>query len=146
MAVVDPSDLYLISYTSGTTGQPKGAMVTHKAVVCTAMLERMNPLLTGPPVYLSYLPMAHVYERIFLIFCVVRRGQIGIFNGDVLKLTEDLALLKPTIFASVPRLYNKFYQKINAKFADGSSFARALVNQAVSTKLSNLKEDGSYTH
>jgi long-chain acyl-CoA synthetase len=146
MAKIDPSDLYMISYTSGTTGQPKGAMATHKSVICTAMMERMNPLMTGPPVYLSYLPMAHVYERIMVIFCVVRQGKIGIYNGDVLKLTEDLAILKPTVFASVPRLFNKFYQKINAKFADGSFVARTLVKSALSTKLANLEEDGSYTH
>ena len=63
-----------------------------------------------------------------------------------MKLTEDLAILKPTCFASVPRLYNKFYQKIKAKFADGSFIARSLVNMGLSSKLANLKDNGSLTH
>lgn len=55
-------------------------------------------------VYLSYLPLAHVLERMVLITGMVVRMEIGFFQGDVLKLIQDLAALKPTVFVSVPRL------------------------------------------
>jgi long-chain acyl-CoA synthetase len=65
-------------------------------------------------VYLSYLPLAHIFERIVQCLLVNRAGQIGFFQGDTNKLTDDLMELKPTVFASVPRLYNRIYDKIMA--------------------------------
>lgn len=60
-------------------------------------------------VYISYLPLAHVIERCLLLCAMGYKFQYGFFQGDVFKLKEDLAVLKPTIMASVPRLYNRFY-------------------------------------
>ena len=63
----------------------------------------------GQDVYISYLPLAHVFERFMYGLCFASGVQIGFFQGDVFKLKEDLAELKPTIMASVPRLFNRFY-------------------------------------
>jgi len=60
-------------------------------------------------VYISYLPLAHVFERLLMTACIAYKVQYGFYQGDVLKIREDLQALKPTIMISVPRLYNRFY-------------------------------------
>jgi len=68
--------------------------------------------------YVSYLPLAHVYERMMLIISMAIKMRIGFYSGDVLKLTQDLAVLKPTVMVSVPRLYNRFYDLMQAKIKE----------------------------
>jgi long-chain acyl-CoA synthetase len=60
----------------------------------------------------SYLPLAHIYERFISVMVAYMKGEYVFFNGDVLKLTEDLAIVRPTFFASVPRLFNRMHDKI----------------------------------
>jgi len=64
----------------------------------------------------------------------------GFFGGNVLKLTEDIGILKPTFFASVPRLYNKFYDKITAKLNEATGAKGWLVQKALAAKLYYLKD------
>ena len=71
---------------------------------------------------------------------------IGFFGGDVLKLTEDVAILRPTLFPSVPRLYNRIYGKIKDKFKAATGVKGKLVNAAVAKKMSNLKAGNGVTH
>lgn len=69
-----------------------------------------TPFSIGPgDVHLSYLPLPHILERLVVVGLLYKGCSIGFYGGDVLKLKDDLALLKPTLFVSVPRLYNKFY-------------------------------------
>ena len=103
------------SYTSGTTGNPKGAMLTHNNfTVVMSTPASVDIELLPTDVYLSYLPLPHVLERI-LVHAIMGNGgciwyyyyyyYYSFYSGDVLKLKDDLALVRPTIFASVPRLY-----------------------------------------
>jgi long-chain acyl-CoA synthetase len=109
---VKPEDIAFFSYTSGTTGLPKGAMVSHRNVAAAVGgAEKVLPFHKGFT-HISYLPLAHVFERIILLMFVQTQGRYGIFGGDVRKIKEDLAILKPDIFVSVPRLFNKFYDAI----------------------------------
>lgn len=103
------------SYTSGTTGDPKGVKLTHKMLVlaAAAVNVRCEPHeLTEKDCYISYLPAAHSFEQCLFAFSCNTGCKIGFFGGNVLKLTEDMGVLKPTLFPSVPRLYNKIYGKI----------------------------------
>lgn len=143
---VKPEDLALFSYTSGTTGKPKGAMISHKNLVCSlAGVETVIPFeQIGKIIHISYLPLAHVFERLLLTFVAFHDGKYGLFNGDVRKIKEDLQILKPTIFPSVPRLFNKFFDKMQAGMRDLSGCKASLAHKAVTTKLNNLEKSGSY--
>ena len=67
-------------------------------------------------VYLSYLPMAHVLERNVFYTMIWCKGKIGLYGGDIQKIKDDLAILKPTIFVTVPRFFGKMYEIINKAF------------------------------
>lgn len=98
--------MFTFSYTSGTTGNPKGVMLSHQNLIVTiASVNSRNVDLNEKDVHLSYLPLPHVFELVLNMAFMSNGGTICFYGGDVLKITHDLALVKPTIFASVPRLY-----------------------------------------
>jgi long-chain acyl-CoA synthetase len=81
-----------------------------------------------------------------MLWVALKIGKYSIFNGDVLKLKEDLAILKPTIFPSVPRLFNKFYDKMQAGIRETSGCKASIASKAIKTKRANVKSSGSYKH
>lgn len=94
---VTPETFYTFSYTSGTTGVPKGVMLTHRNFVCNiggmSKFDGGQFSLRPDDVYISYLPLAHVFER-FMYLCMVAHGiSVGFYHGDVFKLKDDLAEL-----------------------------------------------------
>lgn len=111
-----PEDLAVICFTSGTTGNPKGAMLTHGNVVsnCSAVIKTTQERcpLSSADVHLSYLPLAHMFERIVQGVMLVSGASIGFFQGDIRLLSDDLKTLRPTVFPVVPRLLNRMYDKI----------------------------------
>ncbi|XP_029297555.1 long-chain-fatty-acid--CoA ligase 1-like isoform X2 [Cottoperca gobio] len=111
-----PEDMALICFTSGTTGNPKGAMLTHRNVVsnCSAFIKmtESNAQTTSEDVLLSFLPLAHMLERVVEGVMIVHGARIGYFQGDIRLLSDDLNTLKPTVFPVVPRLLNRMYDKI----------------------------------
>ena len=139
----------LICYTSGTTGQPKGVKLTHKNMLAGATglahFEFMQQL-NNSHCYISYLPMAHVMERLLQITCFYAGQKIGYFNGDISKLANDLVTLKPTNFVSVPRLYYRFYSVLTQKMADLKGFKKKLLDRALKTKLEKLRKTAIPTH
>lgn len=113
-AKIHADNIFTFSYTSGTTGDPKGALISHKNMASICYLSETNKEYEYGPDdrYLSYLPLPHIFERLMVSVVLHQGGCIGMFNGNVLKLSEDLKDFKPTVFVSVPRLFNKFYDKI----------------------------------
>lgn len=104
--------IIFFGFTSGTTGTPKAAMVSHRSTVLKTI--GLEELLDETDSYLSYLPLAHVLEQTGFTSSCIFGGKIGYSSGDITKMFEDLAVLKPTFFMSVPRLYNKLFDKFQA--------------------------------
>uniref|UniRef100_A0A9J8D2Z8 Long-chain-fatty-acid--CoA ligase n=1 Tax=Cyprinus carpio carpio TaxID=630221 RepID=A0A9J8D2Z8_CYPCA len=103
-----PDDLAIICFTSGTTGNPKGAMLTHRNVVSNSSAF----IYVTKDVHISYLPLAHMFERVVQGLILVHGARIGYFQGDIRTLMDDLMTLKPTVFPVVPRLLNRMFDKI----------------------------------
>lgn len=95
-------------------------MISHKNVLSILAAHRLSNMALNPnDVLLSYLPLPHVMERVVIVCAMFTGASIGFYRGDVINLLkEDIARLKPTVFVTVPRLFNKFYDGIKAKIAD----------------------------
>ncbi|XP_068133537.1 long-chain-fatty-acid--CoA ligase 6 isoform X3 [Hyperolius riggenbachi] len=111
-----PEDLSIVCFTSGTTGNPKGAMLTHGNVVADfsgfLKVTESQWAPTSEDVHISYLPLAHMFERMVQSVVYCHGGCIGFFQGDIRLLSDDMKTLRPTIFPVVPRLLNRMYDKI----------------------------------
>lgn len=137
-----PEDLAFIMYTSGTTGNPKGVMLLHSNVMA-ALAGGVKQVLsiTEKDVHISYLPLAHIFETLVQVAIVTFGGAIGFFNGDIKGISEDLKLLRPTVFCGVPRVYSRFYDRIMSVVNSNNCLKRGVFNKALSTQV-QLKRVG----
>ena len=134
-----PTDTALLCYTSGTTGVPKGAVLTHSALVANVAGSRAVADLGAPgDVHVSYLPLAHIYERVNFIGATYAGVAVGFYSGDVATLLDDVLTLRPTIFASVPRLWNRIYDRVLAGVKESGPLARRLYETAYAHKRAAL--------
>ena len=138
-----PSDLVTINYTSGTTGDPKGVCLTHSNAIAAASSGFVINEAGKDDVVLSYLPLAHIYQRLIEHAAFWGGARIGYFHGNPLELVDDLKLLRPTQFASVPRLYNRFGGAIKAQTVDAPGFKGTLSRHIVHTKTANLQDSNN---
>uniref|UniRef100_A0A914XP98 long-chain-fatty-acid--CoA ligase n=2 Tax=Plectus sambesii TaxID=2011161 RepID=A0A914XP98_9BILA len=134
-----PEDLATICYTSGTTGTPKGVMLTHGNVVadCTTLTYFK---VSGPnksDVMISFLPLAHMLERVLQAACYSVGARVGFFRGDIRLLTDDIKELRPTMVPVVPRVLNRIYDKVMHE-VNKSSLKRTLFDWAVASKAREL--------
>ncbi|CAD8049638.1 unnamed protein product [Paramecium sonneborni] len=144
---VSENNIFTFSYTSGTTGLPKGVMLRHKNFVSVSGGVVFQGVIANEnDVYLSYLPLPHVLERFVVITLLGYGSTICMYGGDVQKINQDLQLVKPTLFMSVPRLYFRIYQVIKQKFEGLQGFQKKLCEQALSSKLYYLKNGGHVEH
>lgn len=118
-AFVPPSgdDLAAIVYTSGTTGKPKGVMLTHRNVVANvqAILARVAP--TVDDMFLSFLPLSHTFERTAGYYLPMASGSCVAYARSVPLLAEDLKTVRPTVLISVPRIYERVFAKLQETLA-----------------------------
>eukprot|EP00798_Chlamydomonas_sp_ICE-L_P032544 gene32544-17261_t len=130
-----PSDIATICYTSGTTGAPKGAMLTHSNLIASsAGASIVADLGQAGWKYISYLPLAHIYERVNLISMAHLGNAVGFFSGDVQELLDDVLTLQPDIFPSVPRLWNRIYDRVMGTIRSGSTVTRMMFERAYAYK------------
>jgi len=111
------ADLAAIVYTSGTTGKPKGVMLTHRNVVADvkAVLQRIQP--TVEDVFLSFLPLSHTFERTAGYYLPMAAGSCVAYARSVALLAEDLKTVRPTVLISVPRIYERVHAKVLERLA-----------------------------
>jgi long-chain acyl-CoA synthetase len=112
VAAVDPNSTAIIVYTSGTTGPPKGAMISHDNIMAVMRNQDEAFAIDEGDVGLSFLPMAHVAERVLAFYGRINTGMGTYFASSIAKVLEEVIEVKPTIFGSVPRIFEKAYAKI----------------------------------
>ena len=127
----DRDDLATIVYTSGTTGRPKGVMLSHRNILfnASAGVDRIN--VYQEDVFLSFLPLSHMFERTVGYYIPMMCGSTVAYARSVQELAEDLITIKPTILISVPRIFERVYGKISAQLDHKSDFARSMFHKAV---------------
>ncbi|WKT38665.1 AMP-dependent synthetase/ligase [Fusarium oxysporum f. sp. vasinfectum] len=133
------NDICTINYTSGTTGNPKGVLITHGNAVSAIAGGRTNGNVSSKDVHLSYLPLAHIYGRLIDQIAVAEGAAIGFFRGDILGLVDDMKILKPTGFISVPRLFNRFNSAIRTATIEADGVRGALSRRVIDTKKANMR-------
>ena len=131
-ARIKPRDIATIIYTSGTTGNPKGVVLAHESLAfsgCTGF-DGINDLQMGSAeTALSFLPMAHVFQRA-LYYAMLRAG-IPIRFASPQELIEAFARVRPTLFATVPRVLERIYGGIRAKGAELTGFRRLIFDSSL---------------
>ncbi|XP_046854706.1 long-chain-fatty-acid--CoA ligase 5-like isoform X2 [Xenia sp. Carnegie-2017] len=145
MSPAKPDDVYTICFTSGTTGQPKGVMLSNKNMISCLAATFIHFEKNGYPVdssfvHISYLPLPHMYERLVMMIICCAGGRGGFFRGDVKLLLDDIQLLRPTFFASVPRLLNRLYDKVISNIESSSGLKKCLFYKAFESKRADLKK------
>ncbi|KAF9352452.1 hypothetical protein BGX26_009738 [Mortierella sp. AD094] len=141
-----PEEVASLCYTSGTTGQPKGAMLTHRNFVATIGTSRVGMKLDQNDIIISFLPLAHIMGRVVDTLLMSVGGRVGYFRGDILLLLEDIGELRPTFFPAVPRLLNRIYAKLVASTIEAPGLVGALARRGVATKMANLAAGKGVTH
>src|SRR5262245_23057527 len=116
-----PDDIAIMVYTSGTTGQPKGACLSHRYIINSVESLRQTIPIYDTDVSFSYLPFCHVAERISGLYNRLYAGASAYFVDDLARLGEYMLEVKPTVFASLPRFFEKIHARIVADGAGGNN-------------------------
>jgi long-chain acyl-CoA synthetase len=136
--------LATIMYTSGTTGMPKGVMLTHMNIIaCITGVVHSLFWLNENDSLLSYLPLAHILERVAEMAFFQHGGAIGFFQGDIRELASDIKALKPTLLPAVPRVLDRFYERITNTLAEAGPIKKFLFESAYNAKKEALKTGGT---
>lgn len=114
-------------------------MLTHASLIANSAGCCRFVAFEASDVHVSYLPLAHIYERVNTLSCTHAGAAIGFYSGDVARLLDDIAALRPTVFASVPRLWNRIYDRVMAEAAAANPVSRALFRAAFNSKRAALE-------
>lgn len=122
----DPEDVAIMVYTSGTTGPPKGAMLTHANLVSLAGSFSQVTEMRDNDQVVSYLPLCHIAERLVSLILALHVGYTVNFAESIDTVQESLYEIAPTVFVAVPRIWEKMHAAITVRMKDASFFKRAV--------------------
>lgn len=131
--LAEPDDLASIVYTSGTTGRPKGVMLSHRNMLSNAYSGMRSVPLSPADRLLSFLPLSHTLERTVGYYAALMSGSAVTFNRSIPELAEDLLQVKPTVMISVPRIFERVHNQIYTGLAEQSKIKQWLFTNAVRT-------------
>ena len=131
LAAIKPEDLGALIYTSGTTGHPKAVMLSHGNLAWAADALKSAFGVAEADAMISYLPMAHVAEKVGAIHCPARIGNPVYFARSMESLLDHLKEVRPAIFFGVPRLWEKMQAALAAKLAAATGVKGALARWAM---------------
>lgn len=129
---IDPGQLATIIYTSGTTGRPKGVMLSHRNIMSNVWSGLQSITIYQEDLFLSFLPLSHALERTAGYYIPIKSGATVAYARSINDLAEDLLQIRPTILISVPRIFERVYNKIHTQLEEKSPLAKKLFNTAVS--------------
>ena len=141
---VKPDDVATIIYTSGTTGEPKGVMLTHDNLYSNVMASTLAIPFEGKDVGLSFLPLSHIFERMAGHYLMFHVGCSIAYAESIDTVPQDLAIVRPTLVLSVPRLYEKMYARVLDSALSGSAVKKRIFFWArgVAERWANVKLAG----
>ncbi|NGZ95990.1 MAG: long-chain fatty acid--CoA ligase [Nitrospira sp. WS110] len=116
-----------IVYTSGTTGRPRGVMLSHANILSNIQAVVRHEQIDPDDLFLSFLPLSHAFERTAGCYLPMLTGSCVVYAREISTLGEDLAMVRPTILVSVPRIYERIYARLQQQLAERGALTRALV-------------------
>ena len=127
------SDTATIVYTSGTTGPPKGVMLSHDNILSNSYAGLLAMDIYPSDSFLSFLPLSHMLERTAGYYLPIMAGASVTFARSIPDLAEDLVTIKPTVMVAVPRIFEKMYTSITTKVQSASPAKAKLFEKAIDT-------------
>ena len=128
---VTPDDLASIIYTSGTTGDPKGAMLTHSNFMSNIQAATGIVTLTPDDVFLSFLPLSHVFERMGGHYLPLSSGATIAYAESPFTIRQNMQEVRPTVMMSVPRVYEAMHERILNSVKEGSPTKQKIFHWSV---------------
>ena len=129
---IEPDDMLTLIYTSGTTGVPKGVMLSHNNILTnTRYLTEQSGVIDENDVLLSFLPLSHILERTVGYYMTIGNGALLAFADSIEKVPENMVEVRPTIMVSVPRLFEKIYNRIFENAQQMPAVKKSLFHWAV---------------
>lgn len=140
---VGKDDLYTVSFTSGTTGLPKGVVIPQKMLMASltfiidfiSTVPGVNPFKGNPAVYLSFLPLAHIYERVTFAFSLASGCRIGFPSNFPFSLIEDMKILKPHYFVSVPRILTRIESSLKEVLSNSKGLKKWYIESTLRNRM-----------
>jgi long-chain acyl-CoA synthetase len=129
---IQPDDVASLVYTSGTTGVPKGAMITHRNLIFTSWSAGQCLYIEPHFCTLLFLPLAHVFARL-IVYCCLANGVLTAFAEDITTVGDNLKEIRPQFIASVPRVYEKVYDKVLSGAEAAGGIKLKLFNFSIDT-------------
>ena len=141
---VSPEDPASLVYTSGTTGPPKGCVLTHANLLGTARVYAERLAIDESARLYQFLPLAHVLARVAQYVILQTGARMSFWGGDPTRIVDELAEVQPTHFPAVPRIYEKIHAAVLGRIEDGPALRRTLFRRALarSRSVRRMRADG----